>query len=179
MEQEVKNVEEVETTETTENAETQTAEQNEQKTFTQEEVNDIVKSRLAKLEKKYTNVDLDKYNEYLESQKTEAEKQAEVLNENAELKAKITELENTTAVANANVNPKFQKFVISEVSQLDGDFNENLSKYLEDNKQYLNVVETPQKPNTTGLNLNGSNEGVSEEKAYLDKKYANNPYYKK
>lgn len=178
MEQEVQNVESVET-ETTENTETQTAKQNEPKTFTQEEVNEIVKSRLAKVEKKYANVDLDKYNEYLESQKTEAEKQAEVLNENTELKARISELEHTNAVANANVSPKFQKFVISEVSGMEGEFNDNLTKYLEDNKQYLNIVEEPKKPTTTGLAQSGTNKPVSENKAYLDRKYANNPYYKK
>lgn len=178
MEQEVQNVESVQT-ETTENTETQTVEQNEVKTFTQEEVNEIVKSRLAKVEKKYANVDLDKYNEYLESQKTEAERQAEVLNENTELKARINELEHTNAVANANVSSKFQKFVISEVSGMEGDFNDNLIKYLEDNKQYLNVVEEPKKPTTTGLAQSGTNKSVSEEQAYLDKKYANNPFYKK
>ena len=176
MEQKVQaNVEEVKT-ESTENVEVQTTEKVEQKTFTQNEVNNIVKDRVAKVEKKYANIDINKYNEYIESQKTEAEKQEELKRENTELKNKITELENANVVANANVDPKFQKFVINEVTQLGGDFKEQLDTYLKDNEQYLIKKETPKV--TTGVPLNGENV-VDENKAYLDKKYANNPYYKK
>ena len=164
--------ENVQTVEKTENVDTQTTEQNEVKTFTQEEVNQIIKTRLRNIP---SDDELKAYNDWKESQKTEAEKNAEVLKENESLKSKIYELENMQVVANAGVDSKFQKFVFSEVSK-EGNFEDNLKEYLKNNNQYLIKDE---KTKTTGYSQNTSNSQISEEKAYLDKKYANNPYYKK
>lgn len=63
---------------------------------------------------------------------------------------------------------------------MEGEFEENLSNFLKDNPKYTQKEEKKdEKPNTTGFSQNNANKGVSEEKAYMDKKYANNPYYKK
>lgn len=156
---------------------TQTTNQNEPKTFTQEEVNAMILKAENKINKKYEGVDLKAYNEWQESQKTEAEKQSEILKENETLKARLLEAENKSVVANAGVDSKFQKFVMSEVSQMEGEFGDNLSTYLKDNPQYL--FQKEEKKTTTGFSQNQANPSVSEEKSYLDKKYANNPYYKK
>lgn len=164
--------ENVQTVEKTENVDAQTTEQNEVKTFTQEEVNQIIKTRLRNIP---SDDELKAYNDWKESQKTEAEKNAEVLKENETLKFRINELENMQVVANAGVDSKFQKFVFSEVSK-EGNFEDNLKEYLKNNNQYLIKEE---KTKTTGYSQNTSNSQISEEKAYLDKKYANNPYYKK
>lgn len=164
--------ENVQTVEKTENVDTQTTKQNEVKTFTQEEVNQIIKTRLRNIP---SDDELKAYNDWKESQKTEAEKNAEVLKENESLKSRINELENMQVVANAGVDSKFQKFVFSEVSK-EGNFEDNLKEYLKNNNQYLIKDE---KTKTTGYSQNTSNSQISEEKAYLDKKYANNPYYKK
>ena len=164
--------ENVQNVEKTENVDTQTTEQNEVKTFTQEEVNQIIKTRLRNIP---SDDELKAYNDWKESQKTEAEKNAEVLKENESLKSRINELENMKVVANAGVDSKFQKFVFSEVSK-EGNFEDNLKEYLKNNNQYLIKEE---KTKTTGYSQNTSNSQISEEKAYLDKKYANNPYYKK
>ena len=164
--------ENVQTVKKTENVDTQTTEQNEVKTFTQEEVNQIIKTRLRNIP---SDDELKAYNDWKESQKTEAEKNAEVLKENETLKSRINELENMQVVANAGVDSKFQKFVFSEVSK-EGNFEDNLKEYLKNNNQYLIKEE---KTKTTGYSQNTSNSQISEEKAYLDKKYANNPYYKK
>lgn len=146
----------------------------EEKTFTQEEVN----AMLLKERKKMPSKDeLKEFNEWKESKKTNEEKYAEVLKENEQLKKDLAYSDNKSVVANAGVNPKFQKFVLSEVSGMEGDFEENLTKYLKDNSQYLNETSITSK--STGMNQNGTNQKVSDEKAYLDKKYANNPYYKK
>ena len=52
--------------------------------------------------------------------------------------------ENKSVVANAGVDSKFQKFVLSEVSEMEGDFEDNLKDYLKENPQFLiNKVETP------------------------------------
>ena len=157
----------------------QTTSQNEPKTFTQEEVNAMILKAETKVNKKYEGVDLKAYNEWKESQKTEAEKQSEIIRENETLKAKLLEAENKSVVANAGVDSKFQKFVMSEVSQMEGEFTDNLTSYLKDNPQFLFRKQDEKKPTTTGFSQNIANNSVSEEKAYLDKKYANNPYYKK
>ena len=156
----------------------QTTSQNEPKTFTQEEVNAMILKAENKVNKKYEGIDLKKYKEWEESQKTEAEKQSEIIKENETLKAKLLEAENKSVVANAGVDSKFQKFVISEVSQLEGEFEANLTTYLKDNPQYLFQKEE-KKSTTTGFSQNVANPSISEEKEYLDKKYSKNPYYKK
>lgn len=156
----------------------QTTSQNEPKTFTQEEVNAMILKAENKINKKYEGVDLKAYNEWKESQKTETEKQSEIIKENESLKAQLREAENKSVVANAGVDSKFQRFVISEISNQEGDFEDNLKNYLKDNPQFL-IQKEEKKTVTTGFSQNQANPSVSEEKAYLDKKYANNPYYKK
>lgn len=141
---------EKETTETIENnVEVQKSEgvgvvtqpEKEEKTFTQEQVNEMIKSRLAKVEKKYDGIDLEGYKSWLESQKTEQEKLAErekeyqsVLNENKELKV-------TNALLEKGVDSKFLAFVSYEVSKLDGDITENIDKYLTEHSEYLSKRE--------------------------------------
>lgn len=149
-----------------------------EKTYTQAEYNTLDKKLREKYEKKYEGIDIAKYKEWVESQKTEAEKQSEIIKENESLKAQLREAENKSVVANAGVDSKFQRFVISEVSNLEGEFEDNLKNYLKDNPQFLFQKEE-KKTTTTGFSQTSTNQSISEEKAYLDKKYANNPYYKK
>lgn len=163
--------------EKTENVETQTTEENEVKTFTQEEVNTIVQERLDKFKKKMpSKEELDAYNNWKESQKTESEKALEKDKRIEELEHELLKARNEGIIANSKVNPDFKDFVFSEVSQMEGEFKDNLDAYLDTHKQYLIKEETTK---TTGFPQNNTNKTVSEEKAYLDKKYANNPYYKK
>lgn len=180
MEQEnVQNVETTEQASTTENTESQTAEEKVEKTFTQSEFTKALKDEVARKTKGMpTKEELKAFNEWKESQKTEAEKQSEIIKENESLKAQLREAENKSVVANAGVDSKFQRFVISEVSNQEGEFEDNLKSYLKDNPQFL-IQKEEKKPTTTGFSQTTANESVSEEKAYLDKKYANNPYYKK
>lgn len=111
------------------------------KTFTQEQVN----AMLAKEKKKMPSKDeLKAFNEWKESQKTEEDKKNEILLENETLKKQLAYAENKSVVANAGVDAKFQKFVLSEVSEMEGEFEDNLKDYLKDNPQFLiNKVETP------------------------------------
>lgn len=180
MEQDnVQNVENTGVPATTENTGTPSAEEKGEKTFTQSEFTKALKDEVARKTKGMpTKEELKEFNEWKESQKTEAEKQVEVIKENETLKMQLKEERSKTAVANAGVDSKFQRFVISEVSQIEGEFNDNLKKYLEENPQFLAQKEE-KKPTTTGFPQNNTNQAVSEEKTYLDKKYANNPYYKK
>ena len=116
-------------------------EKDEVKTFTQDEVN----AMLAKEKKKMpSKEDLKAFNEWKESQKTEEDKKNEILLENETLKKQLAYAENKSVVANAGVEAKFQKFVLSEVSEMEGDFEDNLKDYLKENPQFLiSKVETP------------------------------------
>ena len=116
-------------------------EKDEVKTFTQDEVN----AMLAKEKKKMpSKEDMKAFNEWKESQKTEEDKKNEILLENETLKKQLIIAENKSVVANAGVDSKFQKFVLSEVSEMEGDFEDNLKDYLKENPQFLiSKVETP------------------------------------
>lgn len=115
-----------------------------EKTYTQDEVNALDKKLKEKYEKKYAGIDLKKYKEWEESQKTDSQKQQEILQENETLKRQLAIAENKSVVANAGVDSKFQKFVLSEVSEMEGDFEDNLKSYLKENTQFLiSKVETP------------------------------------
>ena len=146
MEQE--NVQNVEDTnvETTENTETQTVEEKVEKAFaTQEEFNEALKKEVAR---KTRNVpskeELKAFNEWKESKKTETEKSLEKDKRIETLEKQLDYAENKSVVANAGVDSKFQKFVLSEVSEIEGDFEDNLKDYLKENPQYLvSKVETP------------------------------------
>ena len=161
--------------ETTENVETQTTEQSEVKTFTQEQVNTMIQERLAKEKKKYpSQEELKEFTTWKESQKTETEKYQELLNENTSLKNKVKEYEEISKVRDYGVDSKYEKFVYSEVKDLEGNIEDNLKDYLKNNPQYLKKEETK----STGFSQKGISLPKSEEQSYLDNKYKNNPYYK-
>lgn len=144
MEQE--NVQNVTEEKVTENAETQTAEEKVEKTFaTQEDFNEALKKEVARKTRNLpSKEDLKAFNEWKESQKTESEKQLEKDKKIEALEKQLTYAENKSVVANAGVDSKFQKFVLSEVSELEGDFEDNLKDYLKENPQFLiSKVETP------------------------------------
>lgn len=162
----------------TEGTGTEPVKKTEEKTFTQEEVNAMVLKEVNKATKKYEGVDLKKYKEWEDQNKTNEEKYADILKENEKLKNDLAYAENKSVVANAGVDAKFQKFVLSEVSAMEGDFENNLKDYLKNNSQYLANGEN-KNSSSTGLPQNNTNKPVSDKQAYLDKKYANNPYYKK
>ncbi len=139
----VTQTETVETVEKTEVSGEQPVEKNE-KTYTQEEVNALDKKLKEKYEKKYAGIDLKKYKEWEDSQKTETEKSLEKDKKIETLKKQLAYAENKSVVANAGVDSKFQKFVLSEVSEVEGEFEDNLKDYLKDNPQFLiNKIETP------------------------------------
>lgn len=170
----VTQTEAVETDNKTEGTGTEPVAKTEKKTFTQDEVNAMIAKEKKKMPSKE---DLKSFNEWKESQKTETEKSLEKDKKIETLEKQLAYAENKSVVANAGVDAKFQKFVLSEVCEIDGDFEDNLKKYLKDNPQYLSTQNNSNR--STGQNQNNGTKKVNENKEYLDKKYANNPYYKK
>lgn len=134
MEQEVQNVE-AETT-TTEEVEKNSEEV--VKTFTQEEVNNIVKERLAKAQKGLpSKEELTKYNEWKESQKTQQDKYDELVKKDGEKDSTISNLKMENEVLKAGITDADEvEFIVYKVSKMEGDFSENLKQYLTDNPKY-------------------------------------------
>lgn len=129
------------TVEKTEGTVTDTVEKTE-KTFTQDEVNAMILKETNKINKKYEGVDLKKYKEWEESQKTETEKQAEltknltnITNENASLKQE-------NEVLKSGVNVEDVDYVLFKVSKMEGEFEDNLKDFLKENPKYLQAQDT-------------------------------------
>ena len=150
MEQEVQNVE-TETT-ATENVENNSAEV--VKTFTQDEVNAIVKERLAKAQKGIpSKEELTKYNEWKESQKTQQDKYDELIKNDAEKDSTISNLKKENLVLKSGVTDSDEiEFIVYKVSKMDGDFEDNLKQYLTDNPKHIKKEETK----ATGVQSNNS-----------------------
>ena len=144
----VTQTETVETVEKTEVSGEQPVEKNE-KTYTQEEVNALNKKLKKKYEKKYAGIDLKKYKEWEDSQKTETEKSLEKDKKIEALEKQLAYAKNESVVANAGVDSKFQKFVLSEVSEMEGEFEDNLKDYLKENPQFL--ISKVEAPKTNGV----------------------------
>ena len=111
----------------------------EQKTFTQEELNTIVETRLAKAKKDmHSKEELKKYNEWKEAQKTEQEKMAEKETEYQKVLAEKEQIINENKILKSGVNAEDTDYVLFKVTKMEGDFEENLSKFLKDNPRFLN-----------------------------------------
>ena len=140
MEQDVQTNVETETTAT--NVENNSVEV--VKTFTQEEVNGIVKERLAKAQKGIpSKEELAKYNEWKESQKSQQDKYDDLVKNSNEKDHTISTLEKENAVLKAGVTDQDEiEFICYKVGKMDGDFKENLSQYLANNPKYTKKQET-------------------------------------
>lgn len=114
------------------------------KTFTQEEVNGIVKDRLAKAQKGIpSKEELAKYNEWKESQQSQQEKYDNLVKNSSEKDNTISNLEKENAVLKAGVTDLDEiEFICYKVGKMDGDFKENLTQYLADNPKYTKKQET-------------------------------------
>lgn len=129
-----------------------------EKTYTQAEYNALDKRLKEKYEKKYAGIDIAKYKAWEESQKSDAEKAAEKEKENQK---KLEDGENAikeNKVFKAGVDKDQAEFVAFKVSKMDGDFDENLAKFLKENPKYLqNNITEPQivKKVSTNVNLSG------------------------
>ena len=148
MEQE--NVQNVETETTT----TETVENNSEKTFTQDEVNNIVKERLAKAQKGIpSKEELTKFNERKESQKTQQDKHDELIKDSGEKDSTISNLKKENLVLKSGITDSDEvEFIVYKVSKMDGDFENNLKQYLADNPKHIHKEETK----ATGIQSNNS-----------------------
>lgn len=140
MEQEVQNVEtETTTTEQVENNSEQVVE----KTFTQKEVNDIVEKRLAKERKGIpSKEEMENYNKWKESQKTQQDKYDELVKKDGEKDNTISNLQRENEILRAGITDSDDvEFILYKVGKMDGNFSDNLKNYLADNPKYTKKQE--------------------------------------
>lgn len=124
----------------------QPVEKNE-KTFTQDEVNAMMAKERSKMPSKE---DMKAFNDWKESQKTEVQKQTERAQEFAKLQAEKDSLEQLTKIYDAGVTGKDNvEFIQFKVSKMEGDFDENLTSYLDEHPNYLQK-ELEKEPKNTG-----------------------------
>lgn len=149
------------------NVDTQTTNQNEgqaEKTFTQEELNKIVQERLDKEKKKMpSKEELKAFKDWQESQKTAEQKQAEKDAEYQKTLNELNTLKQTNAVLSAGVNKDDADYVLFKVSKMEGEFEENLAKFLKDNPKYLEKELETTEPKATGApvrTISSNNDGV-------------------
>ena len=110
---------------------------NETKTFTQAELDAIIKERLARERKNQPDPEkLKKFEEWEASQQTEAEKAAEAAKKLQDAQTEAEQLRRENAVIRAGVNTDDADYVLFKVGKMEGDFSGNLKKFLEDNPKY-------------------------------------------
>ena len=137
-----------------------------EKTFTQEELNAIVKKETDKATKKYKDVDLKAYKEWQESQKTEAEKQSELNQKMTDTQNENLSLKQENQVLKSGVNADDVDYVVFKVSKMEGEFEDNLKEFLKQNPKYLQTNDTTpvQKENITdGVSVNKNSVNNSDD----------------
>ena len=98
----------------------------------------MLKKEIQKAEKKYEGIDVAKYKEWVESQKTAEQKQAEKEAEYAQKDTTISQLQKENAILKAGVKEADDiDYVLYKVSKMEGEFEENLAKFLKDNPKFL------------------------------------------
>lgn len=151
--EEVKDEKTVEGNEETGKVETQTTEkQNEgAETDVKAEAQKIADAMLAKKMKGMpSKEELKAFKEWQETQKTAEQKQAEKETEYQKALSEKESLIQENQVLKAGVNIDDVDYVVFKVSKMEGEFEENLEKFLKDNSKYLKEKElTEQKATGT------------------------------
>ena len=97
-----------------------------------------------------TKDELKAFKDWQESQKTEAEKQAEKDAEYAQKDNTISQLQKENAVLKAGVKDADDiDYILYKVGKMEGEFDENLAKFLKDNPKYIKGQELNE-PKATG-----------------------------
>ena len=122
------------------------------KTITLEEAQKMVNGALAK--KLPPKEEMDAFKQWKESQKTEADKQAETLKELETLRQEKLNAQRENALLKKGINNDDIDYVMFKVGKMDGEFDDNLVEFLKENPKFTAKEET-KKPETTGVKSNG------------------------
>ena len=167
----------VEGNEGTGNVDTQTTNQNEGKAEidVKAEAQKIADAMVAKKMKGMpSKEELKAFKDWQESQKTAEQKQAEKDAEYKEKDTKISELEKENAVLKAGVTDADDiDYILFKVGKMDGEFEENLVRFLKDNPKYLEKELKHIEPKATGAPVKSIDSNESGVRAILKAKHQN------
>lgn len=128
----------------------------ETKTFTQDEVDQIVADRVARERKKLpTDVDLKKYREWMKNSQTDAEKYSAMEAELNASRAELTAIKNQQALLKAECKPEFAEIVAEKIARMDGDFMQNLTAYKKANPHLFGTQQSATKLHSSSPSLSG------------------------
>lgn len=130
------------------------------KTYTQDEVNGLLKKEKEKYQKKIPSKErLEALEKYEESQKSAEQKQAEKETKYQKALSDLQEKENYIAVLESGVSKDDSDYVLFKVSKMEGDFNENLEEFLKSNPKYTNTKKETEEPDakTDGVSVKNIN----------------------
>ena len=149
------------------NVDTQTTNKNEEQAEidVKAEAQKIADAMVAKKMKRMpSKEELKAFKDWQESQKTAEQKQAEKEAEYQKTLNELNTLKQTNAVLSAGVNKDDADYVLFKVSKMEGEFDENLAKFLKDNPKYLEKeLETTEPIVLTGApvrTIGSKNDGV-------------------
>lgn len=130
----------------------------ETKTFSQEEVNALLKKERKKMP---SNEELKAFKEWQEAQKSDEQKKSEQDIEYQKALAEKEDLMKENLVFKKGVlNPEDVEFLVFKISKMEGDFEDNLDEFLKEHPNYLKAEnkdeedDTEQQKETTGVKVN-------------------------
>lgn len=135
-----------------------------EKTFTQNEVNELIESRLARAKKQMpSKEELEDFKNWKESQKTESERQAQREQEFHQIHSEKEHLRRENVVLRSGVNWDDADYVLYKVSKIDGEFEENLKAFLTENSKFIHNSSTVK---NTGV-ISTANSKINDDEGYL------------
>ena len=148
------------------NVDTQTTNQNEGQAEIdiKAEAQKIADAMVAKKMKNMpSKEELKAFKDWQESQKTAEQKQAEKDAEYQKTLNELNTLKQTNAILSSGVNKDDADYVLFKVGKMEGEFEENLAKFLKDNPKYLKQELETTEPKATGApvkSISSNNDGV-------------------
>ena len=152
MENNIETVEDVKVEGTGEKTNVATETKEEVKTITLEEAQKMVNGALAK--KLPPKEEMDAFKQWKESQKTEADKQAETLKELETLRQEKLNTQRENALLKKGINVDDIDYVMFKVGKMDGEFDDNLVEFLKENPKFT-AKEEKSVASTTGVKTSG------------------------
>ena len=147
-----KTVEDVKIDGTGEKTNVATETKEEVKTITLEEAQKMVNGALAK--KLPPKEEMDAFKQWKESQKTEADKQAETLKELETLRQEKLNTQRENALLKKGINEEDIDYVMFKVGKMEGEFDDNLVEFLKENPKFT-AKEEKSVASTTGVKTSG------------------------
>ena len=136
--------------------------------ISKEEAQKMVNSALAK--KLPPKEEMDAFKQWKESQKTEADKQAETLKELETLRQETVNVKRENALLKKGINEEDIDYVMFKVGKMEGEFDDNLVEFLKENPKFT-AKEEKSVASTTGVKTSGVDNKDSGVTAILKAKH--------